>query len=130
MLCETSTTNTPHLNSARSVCTPYQAPANASTPAIPDEELIRKYLPNFGYQLYFKQPRATTELEEVIEHFLQPMHSPAFRRRKAADKPEGSAMSSWVAEGKLEASVKRQIEAKRSGKLASPPPERVSDLAA
>mgnify|MGYP001560169844 FL=1 len=48
-----------------SVCTPYQAPAKASMPAISDEDLIRKYLPNFGYQLYFVKEEAVEEMGEV-----------------------------------------------------------------
>ncbi|ORY80288.1 Alpha/Beta hydrolase protein [Leucosporidium creatinivorum] len=110
------------------VCTPYTAPATPSTPSISDETLIRKFLPNFGYQLWFKQPEATGQLEEVLEHFLQPMHSPEFRRKASEKEKAKKGMGSWVAEGRLEQSVKQQIEAKRAGKLPSPPAEKELDF--
>ena len=131
------------------ICTPYPVPATTKTPGLPDAEFIRKYLPNFGYQvsssnrrptthllthtrrstqLYFQQPNTPAEMGEVIEHFLAPCHSPTFRRLPAKEKPAGSEMGSWVKEGKLEASIKRQIEGKRNGTLAPPPNDPVSTL--
>lgn len=135
----------PQLTASRSVCTPYQAPAKASMPAVSDEDLIRKYLPNFGYQLYFKTPEAVEEMGEVrtplsfanathplapqvIDLFLQPMHSPAYRRLETQNKrPEGE-MGHWVKEGRLQASILKMRDARRAGTLPPPPPERVRPL--
>lgn len=36
-----------------SVCTPYQAPATERTPIVADEDFIRQYAPQFGYQVTF-----------------------------------------------------------------------------
>ncbi|SCZ91279.1 BZ3500_MvSof-1268-A1-R1_Chr1-2g01304 [Microbotryum saponariae] len=105
------------------VCTPYQAPANSKTPIISDEELIRQYRPNFGYQLAFKKAGMANKLDQVGDVFLEPMHSARFRRRPKEAKPEGSEMSSWVQDGRLEKSVERQIEQRRQGKLPQPDPE-------
>lgn len=94
-------------------------------PSIPDEVLFRKYLPQFGYQLYFQSEAAIVELDQVIDQFLQPMHSASYRRGK--DKPKEGEMSHWVAEGRLQGSIRNQIKARRAGKLPLPPPDRVSD---
>jgi soluble epoxide hydrolase/lipid-phosphate phosphatase len=107
-----------------SVCTPYQAPATAGMPSIPDEVLFRKYLPQFGYQLYFQSDAAILELDEVIDQFLQPMHSASYRRGK--DKPKEGEMSHWVLEGRLQGSIRSQIKARRAGNLPLPPPDKVS----
>lgn len=105
------------------VCTPYQPPATSSTPLISDVDFIRQYTPQFGYQLYFTAPEAAGELNEVLDLFLQPMHSPTYRRQKI--QPEEGKMANWVKEGRLRASVLRQIEERRAGRLPVAPPEQV-----
>ncbi|KAM0753031.1 alpha/beta-hydrolase [Meredithblackwellia eburnea MCA 4105] len=107
------------------VCTPYQPPARPSTPLIKDEDFVRKYAPQFGYQLYFAAPEAEEELNEVLDLFLQPMHSPNFRRSKG--QPEEGKMINWVKEGRLKSSIQKQIAARRDGKLPHPPPEQELD---
>ncbi|SCV67920.1 BQ2448_41 [Microbotryum intermedium] len=110
------------------VCTPYQPPANSNTPMLTDEEIIRKYRPNFGYQLAFKKPEMVAKLDEIGDLFLEPMHSARFRRRPKEAKPEGSEMRSWVQEGMLEKSVERQIEQRRKGELPRRDPESELDF--
>ncbi|KAK4704463.1 hypothetical protein P7C70_g1738, partial [Phenoliferia sp. Uapishka_3] len=90
-----------------------------------DTDFIRKFTPQFGYQIYFTTPEAGAELDEVLDQFLQPMHSPNYRRKKV--QAEDGKMSSWVLEGRLEASLRRQIEARRAGKLPPAPSERELD---
>lgn len=103
------------------MCTPYQAPATVGMKPVDDAVLIRNYLPQFGYQLYFASPSAATELDEVIDLFLQPMFSATFRRAK--DSPQELQMSHWVLEGRLQSSIQKQIEARRQGKIAKRVPQ-------
>lgn len=98
-----------------SVCTPYQKPTAPGIVSIPDEILLKRYLPNFGYQLYFMQASAAKEMDKVVDLFLQPMFSPEFRKKKVM--PDEAKMSHWVLEGRLEASIKRQIAAREKGEL-------------
>ncbi|KAL8293645.1 hypothetical protein RQP46_000346 [Phenoliferia psychrophenolica] len=108
-----------------SVCTPYQAPATDKTPIVPDEVFIRKYAPNFGYQLWLCDAGAAEELDEVLDQFLQPMHSPMYRKQRA--QREDGKMSNWVKEGHLQTSIRRQIEARKAGQLPPAPAERELD---
>ena len=108
------------------ICTPYQGPATGKTPIIPDTDFIRTYAPQFGYQLYFSGTQAADELNEVLDLFLQPMHSPKYRRQKM--QPEDGKMANWVKEGRLQASIRRQIEARRAGTLPPTPAEPVSSF--
>ncbi|KAI5477200.1 calcium-transporting ATPase [Pseudohyphozyma bogoriensis] len=102
------------------VCTPYSKPSTPSTPLMTDD-FLEKHVPNFGYQLYFKTPEAIDEISEVVDLFLQPMHSPNLRRQQAV--PEEGKMGNWVKKGRLQASIQRQIAARRAGKLPPPLPE-------
>ncbi|KAM0793682.1 hypothetical protein ACM66B_001110 [Microbotryomycetes sp. NB124-2] len=107
------------------VCTPYQAPAQPGMKSMPDEVLVRKFMPQFGYQLYFASDEAPAELDEAIEFFLQPMHSPSFRRGHV---PSEREMGGWVKEGRLQNSIRRHLEDKRAGKVEPVNPEKEFDV--
>lgn len=115
-------------SNADSVCTPYQAPASPTTPYFSDEEIVKRFLPQFGYQLYFKSPDSASEMDEVVDQFLQPMHSPNYRRGYQSEKRPDGEMGNWVKEGRLQASILKLREARRAGNLPEPPLEPVSYL--
>ncbi|KAK4052907.1 hypothetical protein OIO90_004183 [Microbotryomycetes sp. JL221] len=107
------------------VCTPYQPPTQPGIKPISDEQLVRKFMPQFGYQLYFASDQAPQELEQALEFFLQPMHSPHFRRGYV---PKEREMGGWVKEGRLRQSILKQLEDKKNGKVDVPGPEKEFDV--
>ena len=77
-------------------------------------------------QLFFQERRSEEILGEVLDQFLAGCHSPRYRRERLV--PAEFQMATWVKEGKLEASLKKQIAQRRAGKLPYPEPERELDV--
>lgn len=81
---------------------------------MPDEILVRKYRPQLGYQLYFASTLANQQLTEGIDQFLSPMFSSEFRKSQKV--PEDGGMAVWCYEGRLQASIERQLIERRAGR--------------
>lgn len=62
----------------------------------------------------------------MLDQFLAGCHSPNYRRNRTV--PPEHQMATWVKEGKLEASLKKQIAQREAGNLPYPPPERELDV--
>lgn len=109
-----------------SVCTPYQAPSKPGQKIFSDEELVHNKLPNFGYQLFFKEDRAGPKIDEVVDQFLTVSFSPTLRAKLRA---QGKPMPQMaVKEGQLEKRTDEMIATKRAGKALPVPqdPARLS----
>ncbi|GAA5837132.1 hypothetical protein JCM9279_005594 [Rhodotorula babjevae] len=102
-----------------SVCTPYQAPSKPGQTIFSDEELVHNKLPNFGYQLFFKEERAGPKIDEVVDQFLTVSFSPTLRAKL---REQGKPMPQMaVKEGQLEKRTDEMIATKRAGKALPVP---------
>ncbi|TNY19567.1 Alpha/Beta hydrolase protein [Rhodotorula diobovata] len=102
-----------------SVCVPYAPPSQPGDPIYSDADLLRK-VPNFGYQIWFKDEETSAKIDEVLEQFITVSFSPTLRAklRKA-----GKEIPQMAVEGNgMEKRVDEMIRVKRAGK-APPVPQ-------
>jgi len=84
---------------------------------------VHNKLPNFGYQLFFKEERAGPKIDEVVDQFLTVSFSPTLRAKLRA---QGKPMPQMaVKEGELEKRADEMIATKRAGKALPVPQDPV-----